>query len=77
VLFRRTLDNDRSLDDSIRERIEHNLKYNDDTIFDNLDIFQNIGETNNKVHGSKDKFNAKKLLGTPVEVSEDDESSDK
>ena len=77
VLFKRTLDNDHSLDDLIRERIEHNLKYNDDTIFENLDIFQNIGETNNKVHGSKDKFNAKKLLGTPIEVSEDEENVEK
>lgn len=67
VLFNRKLDNDSSLDESIRERVEHNLKYNDDTIFDNLEIFQDIGETNNKVHGSKDKFNAKKLLGVPLE----------
>ena len=77
VLFLRTLDNDSSLNESIRERIEHNLKYNDDTIFENLDIFQDIGETNNKVHGSKDKFNARKLLGTPVEVSDDEEEERK
>lgn len=67
AIFCETLANDESLDFSIRERIEHNLKYNDDTIFDNLEIFQDIGETNNKVHGSKDKFNARKLLGTPID----------
>ena len=75
VAFNRRLDNDDSLNESIRERIEHNLKYNDDTIFDNLEIFQDIGETNNKVHGAKDKFDAKKLLGTPIDeipVSEDE-----
>ena len=79
VIFNRRLANDDSLDESIRERIEHNLKYNDDTIFDNLEIFQDIGETNNKVHGSKDKFNAKKLLGTPIDeipVSEDEEEEE-
>ena len=79
VIFNRLLANDDSLDESIRERIEHNLKYNDDTIFDNLEIFQDIGETNNKVHGSKDKFNAKKLLGTPIDeipVSEDEEEEE-
>ena len=76
VIFREMLDNDDSLNESIRERIEHNLKYNDDTIFDNLEIFQDIGETNNKVHGSKDKFNARKLLGTPIDeipVSDEEE----
>lgn len=75
VAFNRRLDNDDSLNESIRERIEHNLKYNDDTIFDNLEIFQDIA-TNNKVHGAKDKFDAKKLLGTPIDeipVSEDEE----
>ena len=39
VDFKSVLDNNKSLDSSIRERIEHNLKYNDDTIFDNLEIF--------------------------------------
>ena len=39
VIFKEHLDNDNSLNESIRERIEHNLKYNDDTIFDNLEIF--------------------------------------
>lgn len=39
VGFAEVVDNDASLNDSIRERIEHNLKYNDDRIFDNLSIF--------------------------------------
>jgi hypothetical protein len=39
----RLLDNNSSLNSSIRERVEHNLKYNDDTIFANLDIFRDIG----------------------------------
>jgi len=30
------------LDDGIKERIDHNLKYNDDTIFDNFSIFQQL-----------------------------------
>ena len=79
VIFRQQLDNDTSLNESIRERIEHNLKYNDDTIFDNLEIFADIGETNNKVHGSKDKFNAKSLLNVPIweiPVSDDEDRDD-
>lgn len=54
------------------------MKYNDDTIFDNLEIFQDVGASNNKVHGSKDKFNAKSLLSTPIweiPVSEDEDES--
>ena len=77
VIFRQQLDNDTSLNESIRERIEHNLKYNDDTIFDGLSIFQDIGETNNKVHGSKDKFNARSLLSTPIwEIPVSDEEEE-
>lgn len=67
VIFKPHLDNDESLNESIRERIEHNLKYNDDTIFDGLSIFNDLGPTNNKVHGSKDKFNARSLLSTPID----------
>ena len=72
------LENDTSLNESIRERIEHNLKYNDDAIFDGLDIFADVGETNKKVEGAKDKFNAKSLLGTPIweiQVSDDEDDS--
>lgn len=44
-----------------------------------MGIFSDIGETNNKVHGSKDKFNAKSLLSVPIweiPVSDDDEEQD-
>jgi len=51
VGFRRKLDNNSSLDSEIRERVEHNLKYNDDTIFDNLEIFQDVDENNHKLKG--------------------------
>lgn len=74
------IDNNTSLDSVIRERVEHNLKYNDDTIFDGLSIFEDVGSTYKKVHGAKDKFNAKKLLGTPIDeipVSEEDEEKPK
>lgn len=76
MVFNQILSNDDSLNESIRERIEHNLKYNDDTIFDNLEIFADVGETNKKVEGAKDKFNAKSLLSTPIDeipVSDDEE----
>jgi len=39
VRFAEKLDNDASLDSAMRERIEHNLRYNDDTIFDGMAIF--------------------------------------
>ena len=39
TIFNERLANDESLDYEIRERIEHNLVYNDDTIFDGLSIF--------------------------------------
>ena len=28
------------LDDAMKERMEHNLRYNDDSIFDNISIFK-------------------------------------
>jgi hypothetical protein len=73
----RLLDNDVDLNNSILERVEHNLKYNDDTIFANLDIFKDIGEESQKVHGKKDKFNASSLLAVKFKdliASEDEES---
>ena len=33
------------MDSEIRERIEHNLKYNDDTIFDNISIFRDVNNS--------------------------------
>lgn len=70
------LDNNSSLNSSIKERVEHNLKYNDDTIFANLDIFKDIGEVSHKVHGKKDKFNASSLLAVKfqdISVSDDEQ----
>ena len=79
VVFKRMLDNNESLDSQIAERVEHNMKYNDDTIFDGLSIFQDVN-TYKKVHGAKDKFNAKSLLSTPIEeipVSDEEEEDKK
>jgi hypothetical protein len=45
VRFKEKLDNDDSLDSDMRERIEHNLKYNDDTIFDNISIFRDVNSS--------------------------------
>ncbi len=33
------------MDSETRERIEHNLKYNDDTIFDNISIFRDLNNS--------------------------------
>jgi hypothetical protein len=60
------------LNSSIRERVEHNLKYNDDTIFANLDIFKDCDQ-HQKVHGKKDKFNASTLLSVKFEDLYSDE----
>ena len=60
----------------MRERIEHNLKYKDETIFDNISIFKDFEESNNKVTGKKDKFNARSLLSQKIEdIISDDEDS--
>ena len=49
------------------------MKYNDDTIFANLDIFKDC-EKLQKVHGKKDKYDAKSLLSVKFEdlVSDDE-----
>lgn len=39
------MDNDDSIDSDLRERMEHNLKYNDDTIFDNISIFRDVNNS--------------------------------
>jgi hypothetical protein len=65
------------LDSAVRERIEHNLKYKDDTIFENLDIFRDLTAEVKKVTGKKDNFNAKSLLSTKPEdipISDDEAS---
>lgn len=37
-------DNEASLDETLKERMEHNQRYNDDTIFDHLSIFKHNDE---------------------------------
>jgi hypothetical protein len=62
------------LDRDVRDRIEHNLKYKDETIFENISIFKDLDESNNKVSGRKDKFDARSLLSQKIEdiISEED-----
>ena len=60
----------------MRERIEHNLKYNDDTIFDNLSIFHNVnssGIVHKKIVAEKERHPSH--MKNKV-VIEDDESGD-
>lgn len=40
VKFAEKLLNEESIDEELKERIEHNLMYNDDRIFDNISIFK-------------------------------------
>lgn len=55
VRFATKLDNNESLDIETRERIEHNLMYNDETIFENMSIFREISAPHYKqeMHPSK------------------------
>lgn len=63
----------------MRERIEHNLKYNDDTIFDNISIFRDVNNSglihpklvDKEVHPSKMKEKFK------IEDDEDEEEEEK
>jgi hypothetical protein len=73
VRFAEKLDNDSSLDSSMRERIEHNLKYNDDTIFDNISIFRDLngsGIVHPKKVAEKERYPKRALV---IEDSEDEE----
>lgn len=70
--FAEKLDNDSSLDSSMRERIEHNLKYNDDTIFDGISIFQDLNSSltfHTKKVAEKERYPKMKL----EEEDEEDE----
>jgi hypothetical protein len=58
----------------MRERIEHNLKYNDDTIFDNISIFRDF-DNSAIVHPKKvaEKEKHPRLQEPrPIEDDEDD-----
>ena len=75
VRFAEKLDNDASLDSQDRERIEHNLKYNDDTIFDNISIFRDLNDSGlvlrPRIKDRKDVHPLK--LKLPAEADEDEE----
>jgi len=42
VKFATRVINYEELDDAMKERMEHNLRYNDDSIFDNISIFKDV-----------------------------------
>jgi hypothetical protein len=76
VRFAEKLDNDSSLDVSMRERIEHNLKYNDDTIFDGISIFQDLNGSGMAQHPKKVKEKEKYPKVPPPSESDEDEEKD-
>jgi hypothetical protein len=60
----------------MRERIEHNLKYNDDTIFDGISIFQDLNSSGAlHVHTKKvaEKERYPKMKYDEEEEDEEDE----
>eukprot|EP00347_Sterkiella_histriomuscorum_P008686 403344143 len=77
VRFAEKLDNDQSLDSDDRERIEHNLKYNDDTIFDGISIFQDLNNSGMVAHRLKDRKDVHpSKLKQPLPIDEDDEEEE-
>lgn len=48
VRFADKFENEDSIDSELRERMDHNIKYNDDTIFDNISIFKDRFESTNE-----------------------------
>ena len=60
----------------MREKIRHNMEYRDEAVFENLEIFKDLGDqSHKKVSGRKDNFNARNLLSQRMEdiqVSDDD-----
>lgn len=73
VRFAIKLDNDDSLDSDTRERIEHNLKYNDDTIFDNISIFRDVNNSGQVPNKLVDKEVHPSLLKEKYPINEDEE----
>eukprot|EP00826_Nyctotherus_ovalis_P013739 TRINITY_DN13757_c0_g1_i1.p2 TRINITY_DN13757_c0_g1~~TRINITY_DN13757_c0_g1_i1.p2 ORF type:complete len:307 (+),score=92.17 TRINITY_DN13757_c0_g1_i1:1200-2120(+) len=45
VTFKQKIENDDELNEEQRERMEHNLIYKDDTIFENMSIFKDLQES--------------------------------
>lgn len=80
VRFAEKLDNDDSIDSEMRERIEHNLKYNDDTIFDNISIFRDVNNSGLVIHKKivdHEKHPLKMKNKLFLEEDEDDEEEEK
>ena len=79
VRFASKLDNDYELSAESRERIEHNLKYNDDTIFDNISIFRDLNNSGVQLlshHKMIDKeVHPRSLLGKPVPIEGDSDDA--
>jgi hypothetical protein len=82
VRFELPIEN-KEIDANLRERLQHNLLYKDDTIFEHITFFQDAHDEvaqASKVTKKKDVFNGRSLLAKPVEVSseeDDDEPSDR
>ncbi|CDW76981.1 UNKNOWN [Stylonychia lemnae] len=80
VRFAEKLDNDQSLDSDDRERIEHNLKYNDDTIFDNISIFRDLNNsgltTPHRLVDRKDVHPSRLKTPLPIEDDEDEDEEE-
>lgn len=78
VHFNPKILNDESLDSDMRERIEHNLKYNDDTIFDNISIFRDLNNSGvvflpKKLSDKKDIHPSRLTKKYEIEEDEDEE----
>jgi hypothetical protein len=76
VRFAEKLDNDSSLDSSMRERIEHNLKYNDDTIFEGISIFQDLNTSGSQTVHVKKVREKEKYPKRYVSDEEDDDDEE-
>ena len=59
------------LDTSIKERLEHNNLYKDETIFSHMSVFNDV-DLNQKIIKKRDVFHARSLLGKPVQVSSEE-----
>lgn len=74
--FATKLQNDDSIDSDTRERIEHNLKYNDDTIFDNISIFRDVNNSGMIYNKLVNKEKHPSLLKKSLPIEDDDEDEE-
>lgn len=74
VRFATKLDNDSSLNSDTRERIEHNLMYNDDTIFDNISIFRDVNNSGMVSQKLVDKEVHPSRMKNRIQVDDEDEN---